>query len=190
MQRKHFCHWGVTRSKYVSIRASAQHENEELAGGGKVSHQPFSKDIRSSKLGRRGKRNVRTRRRGNVKKRTKGYMEETSEKAVLPPLFQQVTADKRASLPVPPHTPLRRSLKEQILWKKQGKNHLAVLSSVHGTSRKGPCRMLPSCRPSACCFLLRCCLEPATDLHPRANLSCGRSSNNYQSLSLIKLCYY
>lgn len=88
-------------------------------------------------------------RKGERKKGTKGYVEETSGQAVLPPLSWQVTADKRASLPVPPHAPLRRSLEEQILWKKQGKRHLAVLSPAHGTSWKGPCRtaavLLPLC---------------------------------------------
>lgn len=99
-------------------------------------------------------------RKRECKRRTKGYVEETSGQAVLPPLSWQVTADKRASLPVPPHAPLR-SLEEQILWKKQGKSHLAVLSPVHGTSWKGPCRTVAVLPPL--CLLL----PPATLLGAR-----------------------
>lgn len=73
-------------------------------------------------------------RKGERKKRTKGYVEETSGQAVLPPLSWQVTADKRASLPVPPHAPLRRSLEEQILWKKPpGSSQSCAWHQLEGT---------------------------------------------------------
>ena len=100
---------------------------------------------------------------------------------------------RKESFPASPTThppPPRRSLKKQTVWKKQGKNNLTVLSSAYSTSWEGLCGTAASCHP-------RCLLPSSSDtaliqslVFTWANLFCSQLSNSYQSLSLIKLCYY